>query len=140
MPSSRLASTMALPASAPFSFPLILLSSRFFAQRPFPSMIMATCLGRAEKSCCVSFEGAGLEFKDLFLFFFKCVIDEFDMVIGNLLDFRLGLERLIFRDLSVLFQAFDEFVGFPPDVPKSHLVLFAQFIDDLYQLFAPLFG
>src|SRR5690242_20434219 len=48
MPARAAASTAARTAFAPSTWPAVLGRPRFVAQRPFPSMMIATCIGVAE--------------------------------------------------------------------------------------------
>ena len=106
MPSSRQVRTTIRTASAPFSWPLMRDSSRFFAHRPLPSMMMATCAGSSADAAAqrTPLEGE-LELKDLFLFFLVALVDELDVLVGHFLDLLLGLEGVVFRDLACPFSA-----------------------------------
>ena len=48
-----------------------------------------------------------LELKNLFLFGFVDLVNPGDIFVGNLLDSVLGLESVVFGDVTVFLEAFD---------------------------------
>jgi len=94
---------MVRTVSTPFSWPLTRFMSRFFAHRPFPSMIMATCAGKCSGIKDAHNVSADSELKDFRLFVFVYFVDLLDESVGYLLDFILGFERIILTDVTVFF-------------------------------------
>jgi hypothetical protein len=83
----------------------------------------------------IALEADELEFKDLFLFVFVYLVDAVDMLIGNLLDTVLGLERIVFRYVAVFFEALEQFVGIPANVTCGDLMFFTHLANHLDQFF-----
>ena len=80
MPISRHVRTTVRTVSAPFSCPLTRFNRRFLAQRPLPSMIIATWTGNWVASRSGKWTEEGLEFKDYFLYVFKAFVDQLDLL------------------------------------------------------------
>src|SRR5210317_1007322 len=115
-------------------------SRRFLAHRPLPSIMMATWVGNLVVSSSTELEEDGLEFKDLFLFFFKAFIDELDLLISYFLNLILRFKGIIFRNFTIFFHTFYQFVRITSDVPDGNLVVFTDFANNFDQFFATLFS
>src|SRR3989441_13045898 len=70
------------------------------AQRPLPSMMMATWRGTGPlKRICASRSSATLDLHDLGLFGLDRAVHELEMVVVHLLHVLLGVFLLVFRDV-----------------------------------------
>ena len=68
--------------------------------------MMATWAGNLVVSSSTELDADGLEFKDLFLFFYKVFIDKLNLLIGYILNLILSLKSIIFRNLTIFFHTF----------------------------------
>src|SRR6516164_7205687 len=111
MPRSPAARTVRRSASTPRRCPSARGSPRAAAQRPLPSMMMATCRGTAIASICAARSSSLLDIplqpSNREDFPFLCCehpIDLGDSLVGRLLDLLGGPFAVVFADLVVLFQ------------------------------------
>src|SRR5262245_51568290 len=151
-PSSPAARTVRRSASTPRRWPSLRGSPRAAAQRPLPSMMMATCRGASNgageaingtsgidmavrESCdgpCV------LDGHDFFFFGGERMVDFGNGFVGRLLD-QVGLVLVIvLADLVVLFELFEDVEAVAPYVPHGHAGVLRVFVRDLDQFPAPL--
>src|SRR5262249_51955446 len=91
MPRRRLVSTTARTESLPRWWPSMRLRPRCNAQRPLPSMMMATWRGRRSRSRPgVPVLATRSDLHDLVFFGLENLIDAFDVLLGGLLRFFLA--------------------------------------------------
>ena len=94
MPSSAAAVTVRRTASAPRRWPAMRGRPRDFAQRPLPSMMMATCRGGGSGSAQWRARSWS-DLKDLLVLLRQHVVDVLDRLIGERLDVVLQLALLV---------------------------------------------
>src|SRR5688500_12851209 len=103
MPSSAAAVTACRTDSAPRRWPAMRGRPRARAQRPLPSMMIATCVGSGPPSAA---EGTASVFwsdiQDVFFLGRDRVVDLLDEFVGQLLDQRALLAVLVLGDLVAL--------------------------------------
>src|SRR5690348_15663197 len=102
MPSSAAAMTVRRTASAPRRCPAIRGRPRDFAQRPLPSMMMATWAGGGGKGEEVP-SSMDSDLEDLLVLLGEEAVDLLDRLVGQGLDVLVELAVLILGDLMVLF-------------------------------------
>ena len=139
------AGLMTLPRSRP----------RCLAQRPLPSMMMATCFGDSARIECVYVElcgGSGkisssvdglrskcsLYFHDLGLFHGKGRVDFRDEIVGDLLELLFLAMLLILADLAVLLEALDLVLGIAAGIAHGNAAVLGSglaLLDDLATTF-----
>src|SRR4029078_6275179 len=107
MPRPGAARTVLRNASTPARWPASRGMPRALAQRPFPSMMIATCAGVAM----VSLSGRcapTLNLHDFSFLIGKQVIDGADGLVGQLLDLIGALALIVLADVAVLFRFLQE--------------------------------
>src|SRR5690606_34881490 len=152
-PRNAHASTVARTASTPFACPATRGSRRCVAQRPLPSMMIATCRGtsRGRGTVIVVLVTGIIEAQrppgdtfsdghDLPLLHVEHAIDLDDEAVGELLDLVDGAPLVVFRDLLVLDELLQVLVGVAPQVADGDLGLLAFMPDDLDELAPALLG
>src|SRR5260370_12978054 len=129
MPNSAAAATERRTASAPRRCPAMRGRPRDFAQRPLPSMMMATCAGGAGKG-----EEAPLsmdsDLKDFLVLLGQHPIVLLDRLVGQGLDVLVQLASLVLRGLVVFFLFFEAVESDAPNITHGD--------PPLLRLFAPL--
>src|SRR5215470_2133778 len=110
MPRSPAARTVRRNASTPRRCPSARGKPRAAAQRPLPSMMMATCRGTAKSPICTLVSASALDIQhpshreDLLLFRGQHPIELRDRVIGCLLDLLGRALAVVLADLVIFFQ------------------------------------
>src|SRR4051812_37895692 len=147
MPSSLAARTTRRSASTPRRCPSARGRPRAAAQRPFPSMMIATCNGPPVRSG-PSVAGAGafdisdsqgtLDGKDFFFLCREHVIDLRNRCVGRLLHIGGQTLLIVFGNLVIFFQFLDGIEAIAPDVPNGDPGCFRVFVRDLHKLLAAL--
>src|SRR5215204_2465023 len=140
-------------ASIPRRCPSVRGSPRARAQRPFPSMMMATCRGAGSTAPVVSSTGfacAPIEsnvpecvayLSDLldFLFFGRDeLVDELDMVVGEFLDILRRGAGIVLAHLAVLFELLCLIHAVSADVADGDARLLSVFMRELDEFLATL--
>src|SRR3989338_1093782 len=137
---------------------------RRVAQRPLPSMMMATCSGtgwartRASSSASPSSAGAAparalvpftamrwsshrtLEGQNFLLLLLQELVDPGDVLVGGLLDLVVAAALVVFGDLLVLRHGLEPVVRLPAHVAHGHPRLLGHLVDGLDELLAALLG
>src|SRR6185503_10628550 len=163
MSSSGAAWTMRFSASTPAWWPTVRGRPRRFAQRPLPSMTIATCspaglpapwpgapevgvfcwaaMGVAEVLGCWRASGPrGSDVHDLLFFGFQGFGHAPDRLIGELLDVGLAPPLLVLAAHMGLRGGAQVLVGVAADVAHGDPLLLGVFAGDLHQLLAALLG
>src|SRR5882757_1676118 len=142
MPSSWAARTTRRSASTPRRWPSARGRPRAAAQRPLPSIMMATCKGASVRS---DPSGAGaaafdidrsLNREDFFFLGRKQLIDLRNRPVGGLLHVGGQTFLIVLGDLVILFQFLDGIETVAADVPDCDLRCFRVFVRDFHQLLA----
>src|SRR2546425_9621142 len=108
------------------------------AQRPLPSMMIATWRGTGPlKRICASRSSATLDLHDLGLFGLDRRIHELEVVVVHLLHVLLGVFLLVFRDVLGLLDPADRLGA---RVADRDAALLREFVHHLHQLAAALLG
>src|SRR5476651_2333825 len=148
------ASTVRRSALVPARCPAAGGSPRRRAQRPLPSMMIATTSATSGSSC----SGSGLmrasvrmrlssfiagaitylDLHDVGLFTLQEVVDLLYVLVGQLLDAGLGRAFVVVTDLAVLDELLEVLHRVPADVANRHAALFGHAPDQLHELLAPL--
>src|SRR5512146_2748699 len=138
-PASRQPSTASRTAAIPAEWPTGRGSERSRAQRPFPSMMMATCAGTAPCRRIRSRRSSLMpsDFHDLRFFDVDQLVDLLDVLVVQLLDLLLGPPLLVLGGVLQLLEPGDR-VG--AGVAHGDPALLGELVDHLDQLAAPLLG
>src|SRR5205807_4201107 len=108
------------------------------AQRPLPSMMMATCRGTAPPSRVFARRSSDTShLHDLHFFGLDHLIHRLHVVVVQLLHVLLGVLLLVVGHVLGLLDAGDRLGA---GVPNRHAPLLGELVDHLGQLLAPLFG
>src|SRR5579862_5793571 len=102
--------------SAPRRCPATRGRPRAVAQRPLPSMMIATWLGGVPPSPGTARDCGTSDMQDVFFLRRQGVVDHFDLIVGQLLNFGTALAVLVLGDLVALFQILERFHAVAPDV------------------------
>src|SRR5579862_3117817 len=107
MPSSAAALTVRRTASAPRLWPAIRGRPRDFAQRPLPSMMMATWVGGLRvgglaASRLAGSASMGSDLKDLLFLLRQRIVDLLDVLVGRLLHLFASPAMVVLGNLAVL--------------------------------------
>src|SRR5688572_14036676 len=144
MPRSTAASTVLRSARAPSRCPSPTGRPRADAQRPFPSMMIATLRASSEPwladASVISYCLRRSDFHDLGLFHLQEVVDRLRVVVGDLLHLLLGAALLVVADLAVDDEFLEVLHDVTPDVANGHFAVFRDSSHDLHEILAPLFG
>src|ERR1051326_4811701 len=167
MPRSPAARTARRNASTPRRCPSTRGSPRWAAQRPLPSMMMATCRGAPNpplgfgaasvsgmSSCLASrlvvstpasaslidqeFAATASDRHDLFFFAGERLIDLADHRVGRLLHLARMTLLVVLADLVLFFQLLEQIEPVAPHMPHRHLGGLGIFVRHLDQLLAAL--
>src|SRR5262245_37771780 len=144
MPRSPAARTVRRNASTPRRCPSLRGSPRAAAQRPLPSMMMATWRGTAKSPICTLVSASALDMRwpshreDLLLLRGEHPIDFPDHIVGCLLNLVGRALALVLADLVILFQLLEHINPVAPDMPDRDLGRLGVFVRDFDQLLAPL--
>src|SRR5258708_16163990 len=137
MPNSAAAATERRTASAPRRCPAMRGRPCDFAQRPLPSMMMATCAGGGGKG-----EEAPLsmdsDLKDFLVLLGQQPVDLLDRLVGQGLDILVQLAVLVLGDLVVFFLLFQGVEAVAPHIAHGAARLLGVFRGDARQLLPPL--
>src|SRR5438477_10725732 len=147
MSRSMQAFTTSRTASTPRRWPATRGRKRFFAQRPLPSMMMATCRGTirvsgivwVEDSNCVM-EPAPSYRHQVLLFFRDQPVDVGDRLVGELLDLGLGALVVVLAHLVLLLEVLHVGDRVAADVAHRDLRVLALVLHDLRHLAPALLG
>src|SRR5215468_10415476 len=132
MPSSPAAVTAARTASAPRLCPAVRGRPRCFAQRPLPSMMMATCAGVREPApACSRASGRRSDIHDIFFFGSQRFIDLLDVLVRQVLHLGLALAVLVLGDLVLLLAGLEGLHAVAPDVADRDARLLGITVGDL---------
>src|SRR5689334_8797962 len=141
MPSSAEAVMARRTDSAPRRWPATRGRPRARAQRPLPSMMIATCVGSVPP---LPADGTGSVFwsdiQDVFFLGGDRLVDLLDELVGERLDLLALLAVLVLGDLVVLFLLLQRFHAVAAHVAHGDARLLGIFMRDLDQLLAPLLG
>src|SRR5437016_4550052 len=162
MPNSIPASTVRRNARVPARWPAAAGSPRRRAQRPFPSMMIATVSATSGRSPSgsgrtrprvqmrlISFTAPlaisvqpkwPLDLHDVGLFALQEVLDLGHVLVGELLHARLGRTLLVVADLPVLDELLEVPQDVAPHVPHGDPALLGHVPGDLDELLASLLG
>src|SRR5262249_39544284 len=114
MPRSPAARTVRRNASTPRRCPSARGKPRAAAQRPLPSMMMATWRGTAKSPICTLVSASALDIQhpshreDLLLFCGQHPIELRDRLVGRLLDLLGRALAIVLADLVILFQLLED--------------------------------
>src|SRR5512140_378531 len=108
MPSSAAAVVISRTVFTPARWPTMRGRRRAFAQRPFPSMIIATCLGRRSRTIS--------DGRDFAFLLGKGLVDPGDELVRQLLHLLGEPLQLVFRDRLAVLGGLELVVGLLPDV------------------------
>src|SRR5271165_6280552 len=146
MPRSPAARTVRRSASTPRRCPSARGSPRAAAQRPFPSMMMATCRGTAISPIRAVRNGSHSDMllqtshSDNFLLFCcQHPVHLSDCFIGSLLYLLAGSLPVVLADLVILFELLEHIEAVAPHVTHRHPGRLGIFVRNLHQLPATLF-
>src|SRR5450432_4145262 len=138
MPSSLAARTTRRNASTPRRWPSARGKPRAAAQRPLPSMIMATCKGPSARSGAsvagaAAFDiGQSLNREDFFFLGRKQLIDLRDRPVGGLLHVIGQTFLIVLGNLVSLLKLLDHIDAVAANVPDRYLGRFGVFVRDFY--------
>src|SRR5215213_8654985 len=136
------ASTVRRSARVPARCPSATGRPRASAQRPLPSMMIATLpASPGALSCPVStserFDAAGASnFHDFGFFVLHQLVDRLRVLVGQLLHLGLPAPLLVVADLAVLDQLLEMLHHVPADVPDRDLAVLTRLADELDELLA----
>src|SRR5229473_3453149 len=151
MPSSFAARTTRRSASTPRRWPSARGRPRAAAQRPLPSMMMATCNGPSVRSHpslagAAAFDinqsltiTASLDGEDFLFLGREQLIDLGDHPVGCLLHIVGKTFLIVFRDLVVLLELLDSVEAIAADMADRDLGGFGIFVRDFHEFLAALF-
>src|SRR5258708_28921935 len=147
MPSSLAARTTRRNASTPRRWPSARGKPRAAAQRPFPSMMTATCKGPSVRSG-PSVAGAAafdidqslaLNGEDFFFLGRKQLIDLRNRPVGRLLHIIGQTFLIVLGNLMILLKFLDRIEAVAADMPDRNARRFGIFVRDFHKLLAALF-
>src|SRR5947209_7336668 len=142
MPSSPAARTVLRSASTPRRWPSVRGRPRAAAQRPLPSMMMATCRGARSSARWPRTSNVRLcallpsHRENLFFFGRQRVIDLGDRLVGRLLHLGVVALVIVLADLMVLLELLENFHAVAPHVAHGDARGLRVFMRDLHQLAA----
>src|SRR6266702_2510406 len=143
-PRSPAARTVRRNASTPRRCPSTRGKPRAAAQRPLPSMMMATWRGTAKSPICTLVSASALDIQhpshreDLLLFRGQHPIELRDRVVGCLLDLLRRTLAVVLADLMILFQLLEHIYPIAPHMANRDLGGLGIFVRDFDQVLAPL--
>src|SRR6202048_256560 len=145
MPSSLAARTTRRKASTPRRWPSARGKPRAAAQRPLPSMMIATCKGGSARSGpwvagAAAFDiDQSLNREDLFFLGRKQLIDLRNRPVGRLLHIIGQTFLIVLGNLVILLKLLDRIEAVAADMAHRDLGCFGVFVRDFHQLLAALF-
>src|SRR5690242_8738009 len=128
MPSATASFRRALTASAPAWWPAATSTPSRWAQRPFPSVMMAT------------YRAGTSDFEDLGLLGLQRAVDLADRRVGELLQLALGPVLLVLADIPALAQLAEVLHGVAADVADRDAALLGDLPGDLDHVLAAFLG
>src|SRR5215211_1159683 len=131
MPRSTASRSRALTVSAPAWWPSATDRPRCLAQRPLPSVMMATY---------EALTGRASDLEDLFFLALEQGVELLDLLVGELLQRLLGAVLVVGTGLARVAQLAQVVHGVAADVADRDLALLGQAAHHLHQLLAPLLG
>src|SRR5216683_522910 len=149
IPRSAHAFTTSRTVSTPLRCPATRGRNRFFAQRPFPSMMIATCRGMPVTSgmTCVEDSKSGMgqgglssDHHQVLLFVRDQLVDVGDRLVGELLDLGLRALVVVLAHLVLLGELLHVGDRVAADVTDRDLGVLALVLHDLGHLAAALLG
>src|SRR4051794_782946 len=145
MPSSTESRRRALTVSAPAWWPASTGRPRACAQRPFPSVMIATYRGsaitlREGAASADDVRAPGSHLQDLRLFALEVRVELGDALVGDLLKLGLRAALLVLADLALLAHLAQVVHDVAADVADLHAALLGDVMEDLDHLLAPLLG
>src|SRR5579871_5755895 len=148
MPRSTQARTVARTVSTPRLWPATRGRWRRLAQRPLPSMMIATWRGTApwggtawvELSCDILSPSTPLHRHQLGFFLLQQLVDLGGVPVGHLLHLVLGAALVVFRHLLLLQRLLQVVDRVAPQVAHRDAGVLGLVLDHLDQLLAPLLG
>src|SRR4051794_12789180 len=129
MPSSTASRSRALTVSAPARWPSATGTPRLLAQRPLPSVMMATQEARTRPRS---------DLEDLFFLAFQQGVELMDLLVGQALERFLGTVLVVGARLAGVAQLAQVVQRVAADVADRDLALLRQLPDDLDELLAAL--
>src|SRR5262249_38402467 len=135
IPSSAASRSRAFRVSAPARCPSTTGRSRCCAQRPLPSVMIATYLAAGTLRAAES-----SDFEDLFFLAFEQGVDLRGGAVGLFLQRLLGAALLVLTDFAFLFQVAQVAHDVAAHVADRDPALLGDAVDDLDHLAAPLLG
>src|SRR5262249_30243881 len=144
MPNSPTARTVRRSASTPRRWPSLRGNPRAAAQRPLPSMMIATCRGTATSPWRTLGSGSAFDIAQTshcegFPFLRRQpLVDIRNDLVGRLLDLLGRPFAVVLADLVILFQLLDDLKAVAPHVADRHLGSLSIFMRNLHQFLAPL--
>src|SRR4051794_36954422 len=139
MPSSLAARTTRRKASTPRRWPSARGKPRAAAQRPLPSMMIATCSRPSVRSgpsvagaAAFDIQYPSLDGEDFFFLGRKQLIDPRDRSVGRLLHVIGQTLLVVLGNLVVLLEFLDHIQAIAADMPDCHPGRFGIFVRDLY--------
>src|SRR6266540_1807025 len=143
-PRSIAASTVRRSARVPARCPSATGSSRLAAQRPFPSMMIATDRATSSRAPSATATGSGarraLDLEDLRFLALEQLVDLLRVLVGQLLDALLGAVLLVLPDLTLVHELLEVVHDVAADVSDGHAPFLGHPAHDLDELLAPLLG
>src|SRR5579885_2933840 len=137
MPISAAPVTVRRTASAPRLCPAIRGRPRHFAQRPLPSMMIATWTGGFAPGV-AGRASMGSDLQDLLLLLGQRLVDLLDVLVRQPLHLLIVATMLVLGDLAVLLHLLQRFHAVPPHVANGDPALLRVFVRELRELLAPL--
>src|SRR6266705_1407662 len=140
MPRSPAARTVRRSASTPRRCPSTRGKPRAAAQRPLPSMMMATWRGTAKSPICTLVSASALDIQwpsdreDLLLLGGQHPVDFHDHIVGCLLNLLGRALALVLADLVILFQLLEHINPVAPHMPNRDFRRLGVFMRDFDQL------
>src|SRR6516165_270147 len=145
IPRSPAARTVRRSASTPRRCPSPRGSPRAAAQRPLPSMMMATCRGTAmspiravRSGSCSDMPVQTSHGENFLLFCCEHPVDFGDCLVGGLLHLLAGALAVVLADLVVLLELLEHIQAVAPHVTHRYAGGFGIFVRNLHQLPAAL--
>src|SRR5262245_52470396 len=144
-PNSTQAVMMRRKFSTPARWPSKRGRPRAKAQRPLPSMIIATCEGilsgrGGEITTSAAIGDDPSDFLDLGVFARAQLLDLFYVLIGELLQVGFAAFQIVFGDHLLFFKFAQIIVGGAADIPHGDPRFFQPVVNDFNQVLAALFG
>src|SRR5581483_6034218 len=144
MPNSTLAFKMRRMFSTPCRCPIRRGSPRACAQRPFPSMMMATWVGTCSSVVAASRRSKVIainsHFHYFFFFFLAHRVGFFYVLVGQFLKNFLAAKQVVFGNEFFGFEFFEVFESLMPNIADGNMRFFGALFDELGHFAAAFFG